>query len=603
MGWFATQTPLATGNTKAFGCDPTRCSSYEFGVATSYERVANQIYERMSSCTSIETDLDDLSRNGIDITGTDEDSILQENGIADDDMSLWSGYQSHNLSFENDKETYSMIDILAFPHPSSQKMTHYDKFSASEDIVIEERNISGRNEPSSRAKTSALSQRLLNLGESHARKKECASAQECYAKAICLFAVKLGADSPEAIDATVKSGCVYLASNNSDGALQMFQTARNLQQNQYGKEADLQVAYLSEQISLIQKEKKQYAASLKQMKLALRLYKAHHGELHTTVARCAAEIASLYKLMDERDKAMAVYTQVLKIQVGLYGKLHPVVADTLFELALLHDELGQHDKSMKITKKAYLIFNATVGENTLAVTRVLSHFGNLYCKLDRKNKAFKAYGRTLHIRKSLLGRNHELVADTLMDIGSLLRTQGQHQQSMQCMMEALDIYKKCHGEKTVAVSDVMNIIGMAYYDQGDCDNAIQVYTQVLNIRVNELGENHHAVANVLNNIGTVYSKKKDYENALRSYNTSLRLYEKHEQRDHLKYAVTLVNIGTVMKGTGDYVKAEEAFRNALDICYEDVILGQDHPVVMKAKKGLLAINARAYSGHFDSFKQ
>lgn len=624
MGWFS---PAAGSSATVSANEITKPKSAKNHPACSdnglYEGMVNRLYERMSLCAYEESveDRDDVSV--IDLTSGDEESLVEVHAPLDDDMSLWSGYQSHNLSFENDKEVpYSLTDLLSFPHATvpknvlheSKKEHEVKSFTRALGFKVQSANKTAipsdlRDDGLVKSEILALNKRsslttekLVQKGEAHYNKKEYVQALDCLKRARLSFSVKLGSDSQEAIDATVRTACIYMATNEVEQALSMFQFAKNMTSHvQTGKRGDLQIAYLSEEIALIQRGKGEYTEALKQIKTSLRLYKNHYGETHFTVAKSAAEIASLYNVMGEKHKALAVYTQVLKIQVALVGKLHPDVAGTLFELALLHDELGDTDRSMKITKKAYLIYNATVGENSLVATKVLSHFGNLYFKLDKKAKAFKAYGRTLHIRKALLGRNHELVADTLMDIGSLLRTQGQQQQAMQCMMEALDIYKKCQGDRTVAVSDVMNVIGMTYYDQGDCDNAIKMYTQVLNIRVNQLGEDHYAVANVLNNIGTVYSKKKDYENALRSYSTALRIYEKHEKRDHLKYAVTLVNIGTVMKGTGDHKKAEEAFRNALEICYEDVMLKSDHPVVLKANKGLESIKAAPYKA--DHIKQ
>lgn len=578
----------------------------------------HEFYSNMNLCSMYTDERESAETTDFDVDNTDNDSVLFEGNGQDDDMSLWSGYQTHNLSFETEHDsTFSMADLLSFPgkpNSSGNATANPNKNSpqrapAPETSKADQRDdsipsnspplpLAPRQSGKGQSSDKMTPQKWSHKGEAHYAKKEFDAALNCFESARFAYAVTLGEDALPTIDATIRMGVIQLSNQSPESALTLFQNARNMITHvEAGKQADLQAAYLSEEISSIQKSKGQLPEALKQMKCALRLYKNHYGEVHLKVAKSAAEIANLYSLTGERPKALAVYTQVLKIQVGLFGKLHPDVADTLFELALLHDEMGDADRSMKITKKAYLIYNATVGENTLAVTRVLSHFGNLYFKLDKRMKAFKAYGRALHIRKALLGRNHQLVADTLMDIGSLLRSQGQTQQAMQCMMEALDIYKRCYGAKNVAVSDVMNVIGMTYYDQGDCDNAIKMYTQVLNIRVNQLGENHPAVANVLNNIGTVYSKKKDFDNALRSYSTALRIYEKHETRDHLKYAVTLVNIGTVMKSKGENEKAKDAFKHALEICYEDAMLKADHPVVIKATKGLDALSSSSSPGN------
>lgn len=610
-GWFANSATTAATVEKTSTDKQEQTAMTTTSSQPSMLDSFQEFYSNMNLC-SMYTDERDCVEGGEAeaVDNTDNDSVVFDGNGQDDDMSLWSGYQTHNLSFETDHgHTFSMADLLSFPKkpivtPASTttKQGAQDKSLQKADDRDDSTSASARinqvAKPVVKAppanKTSP--DKLIQIGEAHYAKKEYEQALRCYESARHAYGVSLGDDAHCAIDARIRMGTIQLANQCPDGALAHFQDARNMiTQAKTGKEADLKAAHLSEEISSIQKKNGQPVEALRQMKCALRLYKSHFGEGHIKVANAAAEIAALYNLTGEKDKALAVYTQVLKIQVGLWGKLHPDVAGTLFEHALLHDEMGNIERSMKITKKSYLIYNATLGENTLPVTRVLSHFGSLYFKLNNRSKAFKAYGRALNIRKSLLGRNHQLVADTLMDIGGLLRSQGQTQQAMQCMMEALDIYKKCCGPKNVVVSDVMNVIGMTYYDQSDCDNAIKMYTQVLNIRVNQLGENHPAVANVLNNIGTVYSKKKDFDNALRSYSTALRIYEKHETRDHLKYAVTLVNIGTVMKSKGETEKAGEAFKQALEICYEDAMLKSDHPVVVKANKGLEALRLMSSS--------
>ena len=437
--------------------------------------------------------------------------------------------------------------------------------------------------------------RLIILGEEHFQQKEYERSLECFDRAHNIYVAKIGEDALESIETKVKVAAALVALMRPDDAMSKFSLARQMSLAVLtGAQADLQIAFLSLEIGNIQREKGMHAEALKLTKQALRLYKKQHGELHVTVAKAAFEIGKLQHLMGQLSKAVSVYTQVLKIQVGLWGKMHPAVADTLLQLAIIYDEMGDISRSMKITKKSFLIYSATVEENHLSVACVLCHFGNLYAKIGNHSKAFKAYGRALNIRRKLLGRNHQLNADTVIEISNIFRAVGEPQQAILCMIEALDIYRKALGENHTTVSDVLNVMGMTYYDMGDCDKAIKMYSQALNVRINAVGESHPSVANALNNIGTVHSRTKDFQKALISYNSALKIYEMLPTPDHLKYCVTLVNVGTVLRGVGDFEKAEQVFRKALDVCFDNAMLDEAHPVVQKARRSLKAMDAAPY---------
>ena len=595
-----------------------------------YGVMINLFYENLWQCNPLvspEKQVDE-ERQDLYTAQSDEDESTENEEIldtkaapdVDEDMSVGSrstGSASLGQA-EADKSNFTLKDLLSYPRDPSP--SNGDKqanstaetttlIETSESLLLSRQQSTTKNSLVATRNNMALiyaaavkgkyhkntADKLVKLGDVHFHQREHDRALECFDRAHHIYAVKLGDDSMESIETKVKIGGVQLALKRPDEAMNAYSLALRMTSHVLsGPQADIQVAYLSQEIALIQHGKGLHTNALKIMIQALRLYKKHYGDLHSTVAKAASEIGSLYHAMGENTKAVTLYTQVLKIQVGLWGKMHPDVAETLLQLAILYDEMGDVSRSMKIIKKSFLIFNGTVGEYHLSVARVLSHFGNLYTKTGRFSMAFKSYGKALHVRKSLLGRNHSLVADNLMDISYLFRTHGEPQEAMLCMTEALDIYKKSLGEDHVTTSDVLNSMGMTCYDMGDCDKAIRMYSQSLNIRVTAVGENHPSVANVFNNIGTAYSRIKEFEKALHSYNTALQIYEKLPARDHLKCCVTLVNIGTVRRGTGEYEKAEHVFKKALDISFDDAMLDGNHPVVQKAYRSLKAMKAPLY---------
>jgi tetratricopeptide (TPR) repeat protein len=547
---------------------------------------------------------DDLSVGSKSITSVVSGQDEAKNFMASLRDMLSSSAQDEGSSVENDRQQHNgeaedkLYEELLSPIPSVR-------------VYSSSSNSSSKAKPRSSRRTTnmallyaatlkgkyhkATADKLIKLGEAHFQVKEYERSLECFDRAHAIYVAKIGEDAIESIETKVKVGGAFVALKRPDDAMLSFTLARHMTSAVLsGAKADLQVAFLTQEIGSIQREKGLHADALKLMKQALRLYKKHHTELHPTVAKAASEIGRIHHLTGHTSKAITVYTQVLKVQVGIWGKMHSDVADTLLQLAILYNETGDVSRSMKIAKKSFSIYSATTGEHHLSVALVLCHFGNLYTKTGQHSKAFKAYGKALRIRRELLGRNHPLIADTIMEISGLFRQVGEPQQAILCMTEAVDIYKKAVGKDHTKVSDVLNVMGMTYYDTGDCDKAIRMYSQALNVRISAVGDRHPSVANALNNIGTVHSRNKDFGKALASYNSALKIYDLLPNPDHLKYCVTLVNIGTVLRGVGDFPKAEQVFKRALDICFHEAMLDESHPVVQKAQRSLNAMNASPY---------
>lgn len=88
---------------------------------------------------------------------------------------------------------------------------------------------------------------------------------------------------------------------------------------------------------------------------------------HTEVASCYNNLAAVYQLQLEYEKALACYQQAMNMSIALLGAQHATIATFLINIAGVHEVLTQYPQALEYYQKALIILHAT-GDNNNSTT-------------------------------------------------------------------------------------------------------------------------------------------------------------------------------------------------------------------------------------------
>lgn len=338
------------------------------------------------------------------------------------------------------------------------------------------------------------------------------------------------------------------------------------------------------------------------LKLALEKYEAaleawrRLGDKHWE-ASTLQDVGSVYQLLGQNDKALAMYDQSLTIfkslenpseqalTLGLMAKLldtpssstaerrkaldyrtralplfreirdRPHEVLTLNYIGLIHGDLGDHQTSLKYFDEALPLAKTLPDRNLEATT--LYNTGRAYSFLSENQKALDLFGQALPIFKRASNSDGE--SRVLHNMGSVYHALGEIPAALDLYNQSLRI-DRANGDKLGEGAN-LNDIGGVYSDIGEQQRALEFYNQALPIR-RQAGD-HVGEASTLNNIAGAYDSLGQMPTALDSYNKALIICREAGDRDC--EATTLNNLGFLFGQLGDTEKAIEFYNKALEL--------------------------------------
>jgi CHAT domain-containing protein/tetratricopeptide (TPR) repeat protein len=227
-------------------------------------------------------------------------------------------------------------------------------------------------------------------------------------------------------------------------------------------------------------------------------------------------LGSVYRNLNEHEKALALYDQALLIMREL--KEPDREASLLYNLGLTYSSLNQSEKARQYYEQALAFWRET--GNRTAEALVLNSLGIVHLKLRTHETARKYFELALVIRRESKNRNSEAQA--------------------------------------------MFNIGLTYSDLGQYGKALEHYEQALTIwreTGNRIGESQ-----VINSLGIVYRNLSQNQKAREYLERSLAITR--ETKDRYGEAQALNNLGEVSSGLGQNDRAQEFYIQALTIVRE-----------------------------------
>jgi len=377
--------------------------------------------------------------------------------------------------------------------------------------------------------------------------------------------------------------------NLSDGLLKALDTTSKVEKKVETTDTEAYEFYLKA------KNKYDKRETMQDTKIARELLRKAI-ELDDNLIKAKANLGWTYSDIGEYDKAMEIYTPMLKqteevgdkdgmamslMNIGnvYYNKDDYIKALNYFEWShKISEKLGNKKRVGNIINNIGLVYYNKGNyvkaldyyERSLVIDEELgdkrgmgSTFGNIGLVCANKgdyDKALDYHTRSLEISEKLGDKSG--MEKSLGNIGNIYSYKGDYDKGLDYYIRTFDISEEL-GDK-VGVGRSLCNIGLVYANKGDYIKALDYQTRSLAID-EEVGSKR-GMKKSLGNIGDIYSYKGDHDIALNYQTRSLDISE--ELGDKRGMGISLMSIGIVYANKGDYVKALDYFERSLVIAEE-----------------------------------
>jgi len=423
-----------------------------------------------------------------------------------------------------------------------------------------------------------------NLGDAFYKNREYNTAYGMYKEALSVYSAKLGDSHETTIDTRIHFGETLEKLGKYDAALQEYHTVLAMRKDINGvKDSSVADAMVMLSRALRQKEGR-IPQALKELKRALKLYRASLGDSNPKVAATVDDIASLYMMNGDFVKATAILDEVVKLKAATSGMFNVEVGRTLTQLASAQQSSGDMEGALKTLKKAYSIFTSVSGEDSEETTDSLQKLAHYYMECGDYPRAMSACMGVLNRKKRMLGNADPSLADAYLDLGVCLQQTGDFNKASKCLKLSLTL---CFGAKGNTTQDsgkiahIMHELGTIHQLNGKPKDAVKVFEQELVVRRKMGPDELSQVARTLFHLGTAKYDLSDCIPALADLTEALKIYGNLQDDMGMDFAETLFSTGLVFKTLKHDESARQAFLESLKLFYAHG-LGKDQELVQMA---------------------
>lgn len=201
-----------------------------------------------------------------------------------------------------------------------------------------------------------------------------------------------------------------------------------------------------------------------------------------------SEMASCYSLSGDYEKAISLYSGVLKQD--------PTNAAIQNNLALCYARIGDFNRSLAMQEQALQL--------TPHNPELLTNIATTYFQQGNYAQALQMNERALEIIRGRDGEQSVAYASALVNKAACLAMMDFTEDALAANKQALDIQKAVLGENHIAVATTLNNIADCHYRRLDFQDALDNLIIAAQIRKNVLGEQHPDYINTINNISTCH---------------------------------------------------------------------------------------------------
>lgn len=293
--------------------------------------------------------------------------------------------------------------------------------------------------------------------------------------------------------------------------------------------------------------------------------------------RLSWSLAELYSWIEERDKAINVYNNILNYEKDLSP-------ENPYKLSLIYHYLGDLYQKKGCLQEAldnYMCSRKYFESDSNKMVSDLSYLDNdialAYQKLGDYKNAYTYYDSAIKSLEKNNIQSSEIYADICNNIGTLYFNIDCYTEGLKYLDKALSIWKEKTNDFRPKLFSLYVNMGNIYRDLFDLKNANENFLSAKKLYDNDASENKLKIAICDNNIASVCVDKAEYQKAKIYYENALNIYRERLGTNHPDTSLLFSNLGELYYWLGDNEKAFYYQQKALDI--QKSIFSGIHPYI------------------------
>lgn len=234
-------------------------------------------------------------------------------------------------------------------------------------------------------------------------------------------------------------------------------------------------------------------------------------------------IAEIYRLLGDIDKAYDYYTQAIKIKKEIYDEFHPKMATIYSNLGGLYHLVGDYENALKYHKQSLKIRQKSkkrLGES-------YNNIGRVYQSMQEYQKALAYYQLSLKEKLTTLYKSeaYRNIADTYTHLK-------EYDKALINAQISLKLIRKIRAEKSIASADRYETFAKIYYAKGDYEEALRYDKMALDIRELFLSDDSVDIGKSYYNIGKSLKELKRYAKSMEAYKKAFDIFTKSTKENY-----------------------------------------------------------------------
>lgn len=341
--------------------------------------------------------------------------------------------------------------------------------------------------------------------------------------------------SPEDTQVYVDLGYAYENNGNVDKALENYQKAISLSNQQYA------TPYL--RAGMVYQRKQETAKALEHFDNAELLYRAASN--NEGVNEVLRQRGILFRERGNYADAQSQVEKSLAAATTLGNEAQQISA--LLELSYLYSIRGKGTDAEQIAQQAVTFAQSKNLENLAAGG--LIEVGNSFSARGDFKKAEEYFTRAIEIARLNKGRLRE--ARGLSNLGGLYIQTARVDEGLRFVQDALAFFQQNNYPRSV--SSCLTQLGRGYRRKGDYDSALQALNQKLQIA--QQGSNQTLIADTYAEMGALLFDQEKLPEALGYYDNALKIYQ--SVGSPLRSAFNRANRSNILWRLGRYDEAKK----------------------------------------------
>ena len=164
--------------------------------------------------------------------------------------------------------------------------------------------------------------------------------------------------------------------------------------------------------------------------LSLEILDSIFGENHPDYAISLNNLAKLFALNNDLQRAISYGNKVLEIRIQLFGENHSDVAISYGNLSSYHFSNGNYSLAIDNCLKSLSVFEKIVGKNSADYARTLINLASIYLKTKDYHRAIECLRNSQGIYNSLMGDKCPQYIDCCKELAIIYNLIGEDEQSL-----------------------------------------------------------------------------------------------------------------------------------------------------------------------------